>query len=72
VPSSNMNSIIRRIQRLEAIVSPASETKFLQQPRAKGWRKSRAPKFPPIKVRLGNLRRLPEDHKGERHTKAMR
>ena len=68
--SSNMKSITRRIQRLEARVSPAPETEFSQ--RVRKGRKSGAPAIRPVKVRFGNLRRLPEDYKGERHWKIVK
>jgi hypothetical protein len=65
-----MKSITRRIQRLEATVSPAPETEFSQ--RFRKGRKSGAPASRPVKVRIGDLRRLPEDYRGERHRKIVK
>ena len=65
-----MKSITRRIQRLEATVSPAPETEFSQ--RFRKGPKSGAPAVRPVKVRFGNLRRLPEDYRGERHRKIVK
>ena len=63
--SPNMKSIARRIQRLEARVSPAPETEFSQ--RFRKGRKSGAAASRHLKVLFGNLRRLPQDYEGERH-----
>ena len=68
--SPNMKSITRRIQRLEATVSPSPEAEFSQ--RFRKGRKSGAPASRPVKVRFGHLRRLPEDYKGERHRKIVK
>jgi hypothetical protein len=68
--SPNMKSITRRIERLEARVSPAPEMEFWQ--RFRKGRKSGAPASRPVKVRFGNLRRLPKDYKGERHWKIVK
>ena len=65
-----MKSITRRIERLEATVSPAPETEFSQ--RFQKRLKSGAPAIRPVKVRFGNLRRLPEDYRGERHRKIVK
>ena len=65
----------RRIagQRLEARVFPASATEFSQRLRAtRGRLRSPTPALRPIKVRFGNLRRLPEHYKGERHREIVK
>jgi hypothetical protein len=58
-----MRSIARRIASLEMALSPQSEPEPWH-----GWRRrrSRGP-TPQLRVRFGNLRRLPEDYQGERH-----
>ena len=65
-----MKSITRRIQRLETRASAAPETEFSQ--RFRKGRKCGAPSSRPVKVRIGDLRRLPEDYKGERHRKIVK
>src|SRR2546421_3886148 len=63
-----MRSIARRIQRLEASLLPDAEMQFLQWP---GRRKFRGP-GPSVKLRFGNLHRLPEDYQGERHVELVK
>ena len=62
MPSTKMKSIARRIAKLEAL-SPNPQPEHWRGGR---WR-IRALFHPSIHVRLGNLRRLPEGHQGERH-----
>ena len=65
--STKMKSIARRIAKLEALA---------QGPPLGHWHGGRwrsGVQFQPsIQVRYGHLRRLPEDHKGERHSEFVR
>jgi hypothetical protein len=58
---------MRRIQRLEAGVSPACRSDCGRGPRSNRRLKSRPACLPIIRLRFGNLRRLPPDYQGERH-----
>ena len=62
--STNIKSIARRIAKLEALsTGPAPE-------HWRRWRwNSRAPFQPSIHLRFGYLRRLPENHRGERQAR---
>jgi hypothetical protein len=63
-----MKSIMRRIQRLEAMVSPDSATEFSPPlRRGRGRRKFLGAAIPAFKIRMGPLQRLPKDYPGERH-----
>src|ERR1039457_6048236 len=62
--STKMKSIARRIAKLEVTLSSGPEP---EDWRGRRWMSRMAPP-PPRQVRFGNLRRLPEDYKGERHT----
>ncbi len=63
MPATRMRSIARRIAKLEAALSPPSETEHW---RGRRWRSRGPSPFTPD-VRIGELRRLPPDYQGERH-----
>ena len=61
MPSPNLKSISRRIEKLEAEFFPRPEADFWRGRRGKPrWR-------PSLELRFGRLRRLPPDYQGERH-----
>ena len=62
---------MRRIQKLEVALSTPGEPERLHwQPGYRGWRKF--PPIRPIQMRFGNLRRLPEEYRGERHVEIVK
>ena len=61
MPTTKLKSIARRMAKLEMTFFPQAETEHWR-----GRRRFRAPS-PPIRLRFGNLRRLPGDYPGERH-----
>ena len=61
--STKLQSIARRIAKLEGAFSPRREPEDWRGRRGS----SRAPSVLPPQVRFGNLRRLPGDYQGERH-----
>jgi len=58
-----MKSIMRRIAKLEAHASTAPGWQSAAERQRRKWQAACGP----IHVRLGHLRRLPEDYEGERH-----
>ena len=59
-----MKNLVRRVERLEGLQYFGSGGGF-----GRGHRESRGGKrfFPRPRVRFGNVRRLPEEYRGERH-----
>jgi hypothetical protein len=63
-----MNSITRRIERLEASILMGMETTFSVPARdGRGRQRLFGSPVPALKIRIGHVRRLPADYKGERH-----